>query len=65
VKYEEKNQGAIKKKNKKKIPLPDNLGSWFSVYNLILTQLDEICRKNYWVPSKKNKKKSNQTPTSK
>ena len=30
-------------------PLPDNLGSWFSVYNLILTQLDEIWReKKYW-----------------
>ena len=27
-------------------PLPDNLGSLFSVYNLILTQVDEICKKN-------------------
>ena len=26
------------------IILPDNLGSWFSVYNLILTQLDKICK---------------------
>ena len=43
-------------------PLPDNLGSWFPVYNLILTQLDEICNNKNWgainkikirVPSKK------------
>jgi hypothetical protein len=40
----------------KLLPLPDNLGSWFSVYNLILTQLDEICKKNYWGTIKKNKK---------
>ena len=36
--------------------LPDNLGSWFLVYNLILTQLDEICNKKIGVPSKKIKK---------
>ena len=28
--------------------LPDNLGSWFSVCNLILTKLDEICKKKYY-----------------
>ena len=36
-------------------PLPDNLGSRFSVYNLILTQLDKICKKN-WGAIQKNKK---------
>ena len=28
--------------------LPDNLGSWFSVCYLILTKLDEICKKKYY-----------------
>ena len=32
--------------SKKNIPLPDNLGSRFSVYNLILTQIDEIRKNN-------------------
>ena len=36
--------------------LPGNLGSWFSVYNLSLTQLDEICKNKIGVPSKKMKK---------
>jgi hypothetical protein len=30
---------------KKLETLPDNLGSWFSVYNLMLSQVDEICKK--------------------
>jgi hypothetical protein len=34
--------------------LPDNLGSGFLVYNLILTQVDEICKKKYWGAIKKN-----------
>jgi hypothetical protein len=42
----------VKKIKKKEIPLPDNLGSWFSVYNLILAQLDEICQ-NKWGAIKK------------
>jgi hypothetical protein len=46
MKYVKQNWGAIKKKLKLKLPLPDNLGSWFSLYNLILTQLDEICNNN-------------------
>ena len=47
MKYVKKLLGCHKKKKKKrrkKLPLPDNLGSWFSVYNLILTQLNEICK---------------------
>ena len=39
------------------LQLWDNLGSWFSVYNLILTQLDEICKKKLGCHQKKNKKK--------
>ena len=47
--------GAIKKKIKKIRPLPDNLGSWFLEYNLILTQLDEIFKNNKnWGAIKKN-----------
>ena len=36
-------------------PLPDILGSWFLECNLILTQLDEICKKK-WGAIQKNKK---------
>ena len=42
---QKENWGGIKK-NKKIIPLSDNLGSWLSVYNLILPQLDELCKNN-------------------
>jgi hypothetical protein len=54
MKYVKKKLGCHQKKFKQKLPLSDNLGSWFSVYNLILTQLDEICKKIIGVPSKKN-----------
>jgi hypothetical protein len=43
---------------KKYRPLPDNLGSWFLVYNLILTQLDEICKNNTTCGVKENLKQN-------
>ena len=36
--------------------LPDNIGSWFSVYNLILTQLSEICKKKMRCHQQKTQK---------
>ena len=57
MKYEKQKLGWQQKNKYKKIrPLSDNLGSWFSVYNLILTQLDEICKTIIGVPSKKKNK---------
>jgi hypothetical protein len=47
MKYAKKLLGFHQKINKFVFrPLPDNIGTLFSVYNLILTQLDEICKNN-------------------
>ena len=43
-------------------PLPYNLGSQFSVYNLMLTQVDEIWRRKNWGAIKKNFKKIRPLP---
>ena len=63
TKYTKTTIGVPSKKIKLFRPLPDNLGSWFSVYNLIQIWIDEIYKNNNWgtikkmgVPSKKNKK---------